>query len=424
MQKLNDVSHLLAVAALSLAALAGRPISAATSPTLAFSASAYGTFAVAGKAVSSPPTAVVSIGSGGSGCGTTQVGASKTGSAGSVIDAPTITSGTIETSVSSTSNSATATSDVRQINLAGGLITAQEAKAVSTTTSTSSGLTVSAAGSVFTGLVVAGVSRAPNVAANTTIPLPGFGKVVLNEQSSLLGPTQGGLTVNMIHVYVTLPNALGIPTGTQIIVSNAHSALSVVSGPGVLGGTAYGVSVNGTTVHSGPTAPETMPCQGTNGAVLSDSVSSVSVPLALSSGTVVDTVEGTVTDTEAIGETTSTVNGIKVLGTLITADKVKADAHASTTDGTNFEFSDSGSSVSNLKAPGLPGVSNSVPANTVLPLPGVGTLYLHRVITTDNFIEVRMIEVVVTQTNSFGLPVGTDIRVGVASASLHSLAKP
>jgi len=398
-------------------------VSAAATATqcFGFAANAYGTTAFVGGTVTSGKTAPVNIGSG---CGTTKIGASQTGTVLSVSDAPTITTAIVDTSAASTASSATSTADVHQINLLGGLITAQELKAVSTTSFTSTGFHVSATGTTFIKLVVFGNTISGTPAPNTTISLAGIGKVVLNEQSSFFGPSQAGLTVNMIHVYVTLPNILGIQTGTQIIVSDAHSGVTVASGPALLDGTAYGTAINGTLIHSSPTAPENMPCTGTGGGVLANSVVSVSVPPVLLSGTVRDTVKGAVTESESSGETTSTIEALKLLGTLVTADTIKADAHASTPDGTNFTFSDTGSLFVNLKVAGFADITANVAPNTKLTVAGVGTLYLHRVLTTSNNIEVRMIELVINQTNTFGLPLGTDIRVGVASASLHSAAKP
>ncbi len=86
-----------------------------------------------------------------------------------------------------------------------------------------------------TALVGVSIMGGPPLAAtpppNTTITLPGIGFVTLNEQfcdgSATLpgcaGATHSGLTVRAIHVVVTNPNALGVPLGTDIIVTEAHS---------------------------------------------------------------------------------------------------------------------------------------------------------------------------------------------------------
>ena len=97
---------------------------------------------------------------------------------------------------------------------------------------------------------------------------------------------------------------------------------------------------------------------------------------------------------------------------------VKADAHASNSGGT-LTFSDDGSMFVDLHVAGFPDIGDDVPPNTRLHIVGLGTLWLHRVIQTSNSIEVRMIEVIVTEANSFGIAIGTDIRVAVAEASVH-----
>ena len=82
-------------------------------------------------------------------------------------------------------------------------------------------------GSALVGLVVSGVSYADAPpAANTQVSLPGVGYVVLNEQILVGdGARNTGLTVNMIHVYLTDP-ATGAPTG-DIVVGMAKSAASL-----------------------------------------------------------------------------------------------------------------------------------------------------------------------------------------------------
>jgi hypothetical protein len=222
----------------------------------------------------------------------------------------------------------------------------------------------------------------------------------------------------MIHVFITEANVLNIPIGTQIIVSHASSGLT--SGvEGTLDGQAYGTKATvGRLVTSGPSASVKMPCLGTHGALKTNSVTEVQVPLLFSVGEVVDTSLGTVNSTSAVGELTSTVQSIDVITSLVTASLVKADAHASNINGT-ASFSDDGSMFVDLHVTGFPDIGDDVPANTRLHIVGLGTLWLHRVIQTSNSIEVRMIEVIVTEANSFGIAIGTDIQVAVSEASVH-----
>ncbi|MDQ3115222.1 MAG: hypothetical protein M3Q86_01185, partial [Verrucomicrobiota bacterium] len=272
-------------------------------------------------------------------------------------------------------------------------------------------------GSNFVNLVVAGVPIIVNPAPNTDIPLLGFGHVVLNEQITTVKPTSVSLTVNMIHVFITQTNVLGIAVGTEIIVSHAFSSLT--SGVhGTLDGQAYGTKATvARVVTSGPSALVIMPCVGTRGRLKTNSVAQVLLPGVFSVGEVVDTAQGTVNSTSAVGELTSTVQGVAVLTDLVTATVVKADAHASKINGT-LSFSDTSTFVG-LAVAGFPEINDNVPPNTRLSIAGLGTLWLHRVIQKPNSIEIRMIELIVSESNSFGLPIGTTVQVAVAEASVH-----
>jgi hypothetical protein len=399
--------------------------SVAQASFLEYSASAYGTYAFVGSTISVAKTAPVGVGPG---CGTPQVGLTVSGTVLSVLARPIVTTGAINTSAATSSNAATATSDVHQISLLGGFITASEVKAVSTTSHDSGGFHTSAAGSAVVNLVIA--TSPPTVinavpAPNTTILLSGFGKVVLNEQIVSGTATTKKLTVNMIHVYVTQSNVLGIAVGTQIIVADAVSGLAQVNGPGSLDGTAFGTFVNSTTIKSSATAPASVGCQGN--ALITNTQLGISVPNVLNSGTIQDTAQGSVTTSLSSSETTSTVQNVNLLSGIVRASTVHADAKATTTNGTTFNFSEgSGSYFTSLVVQGV--AYANVAANTKLTLTvngkTLGTLYLHRVIQGTNSITVRMIELVIASGNSLGLPAGMDIIVASASASLHSPAHP
>src|SRR5713101_4319089 len=372
-------------------------------PGFQFSADAYGTHATLGNTVVAGKTAVSTLGP----CGTTEPPVHTENTVLTASLPPLFTTGVINT-----------TADVHDASLLGGLITADEVRAVSTTTHDATGFHTSAAGSTFANLVVAGVPIFVNPAPNTVINLAGFGHVVLNEQISKVKSTHASLEVNMIHVFITHANILNIPIGTEIIVSHAFSSLT--SGVnGTLDGTAYGTKASvGNVVTSGPSALLNMSCLGTNGNLKTNSVAQVQVPLLFSVGDVVDTTLGTVNGTSAVGETTSTVQAVTVVTDLVTASLVKADAHASKING-NLSFSDTGSTFVGLSVKGFPEINDNVPPNTRLSIAGLGTLWLHRVLHTSNSIEVRMIELIVTESNSIGIPIGTDIQVAVAEASVH-----
>ena len=394
-----------------------------TSTGFQFTADAYGTYANVGHVISAPKTAVSSLGA----CGIVSPPVHSQNTVVSADASPLFTTSVINTTADGTEPvagtlQAMATADVLDasllITVLGGIITTDDVKAVSTTTHDNTGFHTSAAGSVFANLVVAGVPITVLPQPNTTIPLVGFGNVVLNEQITTIRSTSASFTVNMIHVFITQANVLNIPIGTQIIVSHATSGLT--SGvQGTLDGVAYGTQATiGHIINSGPTAKVTLGCLGTNGALKTKSIAQVQVPPLFSVGEVVDTALGTVNSTSAAGELTSTIQTVDVVTSLVTASLIKADAHATSTGGT-FTFSDDGTMFVDLHVAGFPNINDDVPANTRLSIAGLGTLWLRRTIQTPNSIEVRMIEVIVTETNIYGIQIGTDIRVAVAEASVH-----
>jgi hypothetical protein len=386
---------------------------AASSRSLFYTGDAYGTYAFVGSTVVAGKSALVSLG-----C-TTTAGVHNTNTVATVNVPNVISTGAIDTTADSIATGGTVKSrtsaDVHDADLLSGLITASEVKAVSTTSHNTTGFHVSAAGSSFVNLVVNGVPITVTPAPNTTIPLPGVGSVVLNEQIKSIGTNKASFTVNMIHVFVTV-DLPGIAKGTQIIVAHATSDLEL-NKAGSLDGIAYGTKAHvGHLVISGPSAVVRMPCGGTNGKVKTNSVASVSIPGVASTGTVTDTAQGTIDATTASGEMTSTVQMVDLLSSLVTADAVKADAHASKT-GAVISLSDAGSTFVNLVVNGQP-ISGDVAPNTKITV-GNLTIWLHRVIKTSNSIEVRMIEIIVKGPNPFNLQTGTDIQVAVAEASVH-----
>ncbi len=395
------------------AAVAGP--AAGTQTGFAYQGEAYGSRVNVARLVRSGPSAPVYLG-----C-TTMSGLHKTNTTAGVDLAPVLVSGTVtstaDTSVSPVQSQTSAT--VQNARLLSGLIAATAVRSVSATSHDSTGFHLSAAGTTFTNLVVAGRAISATVAPNTRINLAGFGHVILNEQLRNIGSASASLTVNAIHLTVDQANALGVAVGTNAVVAHATSGLA---GPvhGTLDGKAYGSSVKvGNVVRSGPSFLIVMPCTGTRGVLRNNTGAGVTVPGLLASGTVRNTVQGTVNATTAAGETTSTVDSANLLTGLVSATVIKADAHAVKGSAGMFSFSDAGSRFASLSVNGHPAIGANVAPNTQIRIAGLGTLYLHRVIRTSNSIEVRMIELVVTQTNPRGLPIGSDLKVAVAEASAH-----
>ena len=374
-------------------------------------ASAYGTFVTASGAVVSGKTAPSGLGS----CGTFSEEAQSANTVAGVDASPALRTGAVNTTAEATFDSSRATSTVDGVNILEGLITARTVTAVANTRITSEGLRSNANGSAFENLVVAGVPIIIAPAPNTRIELVGFGHVILNQQQKRSSPVSAGITVNMINVFVTVENPL-VPVGTRIIVASASSAIQQGIG-GTTGGFAYGSAVNVLSlVVSGPSALVRLGCFGTE-AEKTNTIAGIVLPPALVTGTITNRVSGTVTQTTAVSDARSLVEGVNVADGLVTATAVEAVAHADT-DGTDYNKSSQGSGFVGLQVAGFPEIGDDVPPNTQLQIPGLGTLWLYRVIEgpQPGRIEVRMIELIVTTENSLGLPVGTRIRVAVADA--------
>lgn len=114
------------------------------------------------------------------------------------------------------------TAEVQNVNLLTGLITADEVQAVSKSQVGTTG-SFSTDGSQFSRLRVLGADYPSNVSPNTRVNLPGIGYVILYERIGSASSNQAQARVNMLHVFVTTNNLLGLPVGTEITVASAKS---------------------------------------------------------------------------------------------------------------------------------------------------------------------------------------------------------
>ena len=412
----SSSARFLAVAALLALTIVLAPSNsfAQNGDTVSYSPTAYGTYAFVGNTVlvgQTAPTSLVGQ------CGTWQFPTSNSATAAGVTLLPLISGGAVNTTVSSNSQQAQAQANTTGISLLAGVISAQAITAVATTTIDNNGnFQTSAAGSSFTNLSVLGHNYNGSVPANTRINLPLLGYVVLNEQIPNVGTESATMTVNMLHVYVTVGNLLGLQVGTQVIVSNASATIYNVPAPGIIGGYSFGTEVSGPPLASSPTAPETLPCTGTNGQVLTNSQVGLSLPSILTAGVLTDTVESNLTPDYSSGETTSTITGLNLLNGLVTASVMHGVVDASVDQYNESSLTGSDSFVG-ISVAGHPEITDNIPANTSVPLLGLGTLYLKEIIygySGSPSVEVRSIELVVNQVNIYGLPIGLDLIIGDA----------
>ena len=164
------------------------------------------------------------------------------------------------------------------------------------------------------------------------------------------------------------------------------------------------------------------PCGGTNGHKVVQRIGPVSIPGLLSVSATFASALGDRTATEADATELSKLAGVSLLGGLVQAGAIQGVARIRATDA-KFSTSYGGSHFSRLKIAGH-AVPEKTPPNTVIPIPGVGNATIFSVTktgdgTTTEAIDVVAVLITVTQSNSFGFPVGATIALGHASAGYN-----
>ena len=223
----------------------------------------------------------------------------------------------------------------------------------------------------------------------------------------------------MVHVRLTL----GANAGTEIRVADALSEIKSEGVPAAVGGYAYAPQLIAGPVTSGPLVLETIPCFGTYGVVDTDSVESTTIPGVASTGAVTVTGTADLKASETSVETTTAIAGLNLLSGLVTATAIKGEASGTTTDGVTFDFT-GGSTFVGLAVAGYPGITDDVAINTKIKIANLGDLYFNRVEVDSDKIKVTPIELIINATNSFGLPIGAELTLGVCEAQLHSTDVP
>jgi hypothetical protein len=197
--------------------------------------------------------------------------------------------------------------------------------------------------------------------------------------------------------------------------------------PGSFRGSAFATFANAAAgpvaAQLGRSAYQPCPCRGTNGQVLSNTVNSLQAGengKVLKADATLSTVFTEKTATTARIQDTSTITGLNLFNGLITATTIKAVANVTATASTMSANPD-GSTFVNLRINGNL-INADVGANTVISLPGLGQVTLKKVTRSGNFtslgrIVVQMLTVDVSQSNSFGLPVGVRITIAYANSA-------
>jgi hypothetical protein len=214
----------------AFAALSGLALLAGRAGAQTVGGTAYGTYVNALGVTTQSPVATLPSSGGMS------VGDAQTFGVPSAIDArwlTAVTTGAVDNPVSSSQS----TSELENVSILSGLITADNVTAIASSFRNAAGAASNAAGSGFVNLVVAGTAVTTDVAPNTRVDLPGVGYAVLNEQTRTGdGVSSSGIAVNMIHVVLqsltgggcTILGCLpGVLTTTgEIIVGSASSRVN------------------------------------------------------------------------------------------------------------------------------------------------------------------------------------------------------
>lgn len=212
---------LATLAAVSAVALVGAPAGAQS-----VGGRAFGTYVNSGGVTTQSPVATLPA------TGGYAVGEAETFGVPSSVDArwlTAVTTGDVSRSVSSSQS----TSELENVSVLGGLITADNVTSIALSYVNASGAASNAAGSGFVNLVVNGVPITTDVAPNTRVDLPGVGYAILNEQSRTGdGWTTSGITVSMIRVVQQQPilgalgQIIGYQTVGEIVVGSASSSVT------------------------------------------------------------------------------------------------------------------------------------------------------------------------------------------------------
>lgn len=415
-RKLTAVLSAAAVAGLAVP-ISAAPATAATAST-GVSASAYGTYVVVGGLVRSGPTALAAIG-----C-TTSFGRTVTGSTAAVNVPAAASVGATRTSASSaqsaSGHSSRASSTTSGVNLLGGLVRADAVTSTSSAARSTAGALTGSNQSQLVGLKVGGRALNAVPAPNSAISLKtstgaALATVYLNQQAKAVVGNDLQVSTVALRVVVTGKNSLGLPIGSRIDVGVSRTTLSRPI-LGLVSGSGYATSAtlaNGA-VATSRTALAYPPCTGGSGKA---TLATAGVPGLVSTGTTTTEVLSKATTLSRSSSVKNTIAGPRVLGGLISADAVIADTSVSQAAPGAVPVVSDRSRFVGLRIAGLPAISSSVKPNTVITVPGLGRVTLHKVVRTSKSVDVVMVEIVTNRV--FGsLPTGSVIRVGASATTL------
>ncbi len=328
---------------------------------------------------------------------------------------------------------------VTNLNLFGGMITADAVKSVAAVSATKSKMTLSAGDSGFTNLKIAGKSYPGTAKPNTVITLPNVGTVTLNAQTKTHGFTTSSIDVGMLVVKITNPAGLGLPislpiptvklpVGTTIEIARAAAGYDRQVPKAALSGSAYGTLATdqvGSALANqiGKVALINLGCEGTDGAVVSRS-QNTNLQNVATVNKAKSTVQSGPKGAGTYAVTTSTIQSFNLLGGLIKGTNMTAVARETLANG-KLTSSTAGSGFDQLTIAGVP-VPTNAPPNTGRTIPGLGTVMINEQVpgskpgqsTTVNGLHIQ-----INQANALKIPVGVNLLIAHANVTVAPLTR-
>jgi hypothetical protein len=352
---------------------------------------------------------------------------------GPIIAAPALSATATITSVRTERGTATARivnrAKVTRLSMLGGLITADAVTAVAGVGVNKNTMTPVTAGSLFQNLKIAGTAYPAIVPPNTVVALPGIGNVTLNSQDIVKDNSAvTSVHVDMLAVTITAANSFGLPVAAHVNIGDATAiyrrkapAVAVTGGAFATGATANADNILTTSI--GHAANVTIPCEGTGGNVKVNTADLVNVAKI---ATVVQATSTAVSGPRLKGtyaRTTSVIRSVNLLNGLIQATNLRANV-VEQLNGDKLRSGTAGSGFDLLKIAGVSLPITAAP-NTTLPLPGLGKVVVNEQIKATkpgDTTTVNGLHVSITTANLLKLPVGTQIYIAHAAATLAPLA--
>lgn len=327
----------------------------------------------------------------------------------------------VKTLLSTTGKRIEGQSTVAGAELLGGLITAGAITSESSAEKDTTGIFTGTNLTTIASLKVLGAAVTASPAANTVIdlqvPLLGsIGKVTLNSQEKRVVGGNYQVSTTALHVQVLKAGLAGIKAGTDIRLGVSTVKLTPPQ-TGYLAGSGFSTKalLSSGAIGSGPTSYATVLCSG---GTTSANVAGSTIPGLLSAGTFTTTTTGVLTPGPK-STVSNTTTGLNVLNGLVQVDTIKAETSASRAlEGGQVTLADTSSFV-NLRIAGLPAINASVAPNTVIQVPGLGQVTLHKVTKSSTGIAVTMIEIVLDQ-GLGALPTGSKIQIGYSNSMLRA----